>query len=60
MARDRPDGLGARDDALTVVAIGPSIARSWTWIAIAASGYGLFLAILGLGVGPLAGVGFGG
>jgi hypothetical protein len=45
---------------LTVVAIGPSIARSWTWIAIAASGYGLFLAILGLGVGPLAGVGFGG
>jgi hypothetical protein len=37
--------------------VGPSIARSWTWIAIAASGYVVFLAILGRGLGPLAGVG---
>ncbi len=37
--------------------LGQAIVRSWTWIAIAATGYVLFLTILGRGLGPLADVG---
>ncbi len=34
-----------------------AVTRSWTWIATSAIGYGLFIAILGRGLGPLAAVG---
>lgn len=69
-----PERWGGFKEALVAIGVAPlgllllrtadadnlrqTISRSWTWIATSAIGYGLFLAVLGRGLGPLAAVGF--